>query len=173
MKDAHCAEEEGKLTNFTHSMDTAVHAYQHGETIVQARLNNFFFADSILLLSWAAVFAGSPNNCKSFVLAWLGALSFILGVVWWILGIRHRKFLYLHTDIIRGIEQRVPKGQRVHDRISQLQEGKRLEVEIGNMSKHVRLSAIERFIRSRNLGILVPFVMAMWSLGLFIVSLCI
>jgi len=158
---------EDKLVN---SLNSTVQEYQHAETIVQARLNNFFFADSILLLSWAAVFAGSSINCKSFVLAWLAALSLILGIFWGILGIRHSKFLYLHSDIIRQIEQRLPEIYRVHDRITQLQEGRLVEIQIDETKKGLKLSSTERFIRSRNLGILIPSVMAIWSLGLFIVS---
>jgi len=88
MNNAHSSEEPEKFVN---SMNSAVQEYQHAETIVQARLSNFFFADSILLLSWAAVFAGSSNNCKSFVLVWLALLSLILGIFWVILGIRHSK----------------------------------------------------------------------------------
>jgi len=167
MNNANPSEEPEKLVN---SMNSAVQEYQHAETIVQARLNNFFFADSILLLSWAAVFAGSSNNCKSFVLAWLAALSLILGIFWVILGIRHSKFLYLHSDITRQIEQCLPERYRVHDRITQLQEGQPLEIQIGKTNKKIKLSAVEKFIRSRNLGILIPLVMAVWSLGLLIVS---
>lgn len=152
------------------SMNSAVQEYQHAETIVQVRLNNFFFADSILLLSWAAVFAGSFINYKSFVLAWLATLSLILGIFWVILGFRHSKFLYLHSDIIRQIEQRLPETYRVHDRITQLQEGQLVEIQIGETNKGVKLSAIEKFIRSRNLGILIPFVMTVWSFGLLVVS---
>jgi hypothetical protein len=64
-------------------IDSAIRAYQHAEAIVQSRLYNFLFADSILLLSWAAVFAAaSPRVGKQLVLAALALLSTLLSMLW-------------------------------------------------------------------------------------------
>jgi hypothetical protein len=139
-------------------VDLAVREYQHAESIVQSRLYNFLFADSILILSWAALFSASPRPAGArWVLGSLALLSTLLSFFWTLMGWRHRKFLYLHTHIVRSLEDKLTAGLRVHDLITQLQEGSGVQVGMKGRQHTLQLSNIELFARSRNLGVLAPF----------------
>jgi hypothetical protein len=148
-------------------LDMAIRGFQHAENVIQARLSNFLFADSILFLSWAAVYAGSAQPPKKIVLVLLALLSALLGFLWTIAGCRHRKFLFVHTGIIAGVEALLPEQCRVHERITSLQIGK--SVTAGD--KSYKLNGLEAKACSRMIGILAPGLMTIISLLLIIVSL--
>ena len=143
-------------------LDVAIRAYQHAEAVIQARLYNFLFADSILLLSWAAVYAGADLPSKESVLISLALLSATLGLFWSILGLRHRKFLFVHTQIIDDIEQQLPIAWRVHERITLLQEGETVRAR----GHDYRLNLLDKAAKSRNLGVIAP--LAMTGVSIFL-----
>jgi hypothetical protein len=151
-------------------LDVAIRGYQHAEAVVQARLYNFLFADSILLLSWAAVYAGPSTKYEQNVLLILALLSAVLGLCWSIMGTRHRKFLFVNMQIIVDIEAPLPKELKVNDRIARLQNGEEVAVNTGE-ERRLQLTWLEKCARSRNLGIWAPRLMAAVSLFLVLVSL--
>ena len=147
-------------------LDVAIREYQHAEVVVQARLYNFLVADSMLLLSWAAVYASTTNAYKRWVLFALALLSMVLGLCWSVMGTRHRKFLSLHTQIVDDTERLLPPTWRLHDKITRLQNG---EMVIAG-GRRYRLTLPETLARSRHLGVVAPLAMALVSLVLLCVS---
>ena len=148
-------------------LDIAIRGYQHAEAVVQSRLYNFLFADSILLLSWASVYSGGTSSSKWLVLASLALLSAVLGICWSVLGLRHRKFLFVLTQVIDDIEKRLPLEWRVAERITMLQEGGKVKAR----GHDYELNWLEKSAKSRNLGVVAPLVMAAASLFLLCISL--
>ena len=147
--------------------DMAVRGYYHAETIIQARLYNFLFADSILLLSWAAVYSASTAKHQKEVLVVFSALSIILGLWLLLMGFRHRKFLFVHTKVITDVERLLPESYRIHAPITNLQE--RRTVRVG--ADDYKLTVFEAHARSRNFGIWAPAFMTVGSALLLRVSL--
>ena len=130
-------------------LDIAIREYQHAEIIVQARLSNFLFANSILLVAWATIFAGSETARRPLVLMALAVLSAVLGILWTVMGLRHRKFLFVHSEIIETVENKLPEEFRLHGPVTKLQAGEL----VATTKSSYRLSASERFARSRNVGV--------------------
>ena len=85
-----------------YAIDIATETFRNYEEIVQARLQNFLMADTILFAGWAAVFAEDANRRgpEAVVLVVLAFLSALLGVFWGIVGLRQRRFLDLQMDIL-------------------------------------------------------------------------
>ena len=153
------------------SIQAAVEEYQHAEIIVQTRLNNFLTADSILILSWVAVFASDQKLGGHWVLVGLSLLSTLLATFWTILGMRQKKFLALHDAIIFGLEQQSPKFWRLHDPIRQLQTGKKVTAKAGIRQIEIKLNWAEIMLGERNLGILAPLTIAIILGALMIISI--
>ena len=160
------APDDQQLNRLVTLFDLSFRGYCHAETIIQARLYNFLFADSILLLSWAAVFAANTTQHKREVLIVLSGLSVILGLWLLVMGCRHRKFLFVHTQIITEVEKLLPESYRIHAPITDLQNRK--AVSAG--SKEYRLNFLEAHSRSRNFGIWAPTFMTIGSVLLLRVS---
>ena len=149
-------------------VDIAIREYQHAEAVVQSRLYNFLFAESILLLSWAAVFATNDIKGRRIVLTVLALLATVLGIVWAFVGGRHKAFLQLHTHIVRTLELRLPAAMRIHEPISQLQDGAVLTIDD---RKTLAIGPLLRFFGERNLGTIAPLVMALGAAILLYVAL--
>lgn len=147
-------------------LDIAIREYQHAETIVQARLANFLFANSILLVAWATIFAGIDTPRRPLVLMSLAALSAVLGILWTGMGLRHRKFLFIHSEIIKTVESKLPEAFRLQGPVTTLQEGKTVTA----TEKSYQLSKFEMLARSRDVGVVASVSVTIMAVFLLLVS---
>jgi hypothetical protein len=146
-------------------VEWAVKNYHHAETITQTRLYNFLMADSILLLSWATIFAASgESRYRPFVLACLAVLSLAFSWAWAIFGRRHRKFLKLHIFAINRAASRHADLREFYDPGILLQMGQKVE--------GLELTKAEEMFGEQNLGVWAPGAFTVFSLILLVVSLC-
>ncbi len=145
-------------------IDLATNGFRHNEVIVQARLQNFLVADTILLASWAALFQGNPDSARVLVLIVVALLSITFSFCWTVLGLRHCQFLDLQMDIVCCLEEFLPDELRVTRLVKDLQDRekvplrctKRIEFMRNKPRDYVELSCLQKHLGSRNLLWLVP-----------------
>lgn len=135
------------------SVNLAAAGARHAEIVVQARLSNFLFADSILFLSWATVFATKEAGAREAVLVVFAGLSAGLSLVWMVLGWRQQKFLDLNFDLMAAHEQKLREDQRVNWWIWKLQHGQSVSTD---RVKSTRLRRPDTWVNSRSILVVAP-----------------
>lgn len=82
-----------------------VQLWAHAEQIRWTLLYNFLVASTILLLSWATIFASSGSSrIKTVVLIILCVVGFLLSMVWVALGRRGSSFVRMYTELGHQLE---------------------------------------------------------------------
>ena len=116
-------EQNTEINKISSILDSSRAGTRHAEMVTQTRLYNFLFCDSILILAWATVFSSSDGN-RSHVLVILSALSFILSVVYAVLGHRGDAFIKMHYDVDASLESRLPEEFQLTKYVMTLQQGR-------------------------------------------------
>ena len=122
------------------AINYAMSAAHEAEAIAQTRLNNILVGDSILLAT----------------------LSVAMSLLWAVQGLRERKVIALHWEIVQARESEIDSQARVNAPIVQLRDTGRTTVG----DKAFSLSWVERRISSRALLVLVPAAFFLMSLTL-------
>jgi hypothetical protein len=158
-----------------HALEIATNGFRHNEVIVQARMQNFLVADSILLLGWTTLYAGSQRAGWTWALAVLALLSLLLSLFWAVLGMRQGKFLKLQMDVVCRLEAELPEAFRITSPVRNLQDNKdavRLHTfGTGEEMDELRLTRAESQLKSRNLLVWTPLAFAATSVTLLLVTL--
>jgi hypothetical protein len=115
-----------ELNNLLTAIADAANWFRHAEIVVQQRFYNFLMAESILLLAAAAVLASDSLISRRVFVGTLASVGIVLSIAWTILGIRQKKFVDLHMDIIENLERQIDsqyKVLRVATPIAELRRG--------------------------------------------------
>ena len=146
---------------------TAHGDYCHAETIIQSRLYNYLIAVSVLFLSWAAVFASRVPG-RAPILVVLAMLSLLLSVGWTVLGLRARKFLELHRDIMLSLEEKLPTELRVWYRVAEFQKNGNFQLlsQVLREKGPDKVTYAESKVTARWIPVAAPFAFALASLVL-------
>ena len=146
------------------SIDLAIRGYQNSETQIQSRLNNYFFAASILLLAWVTIYASQANITRIIVLIILSVLGFLISVLWLLLSLRQNLFMEVSNDNIIYLESLTNKNEfKIFSRLINLQKGK--EVKLFTERKIIKLGFWETKINSRSL---VRYSLTIFGIAFFI-----
>ena len=87
-------------------------AVTHSEQVRWTRLNTLLVVNSILVVAWAAVFAGTQDFAhKSWLLTLLCLPGVVFGVLWAFLGSRSSRYLEAFHRKAEEIETRFPQDQ--------------------------------------------------------------
>jgi len=127
------------------------------ENISWTRTTNFLFANSILMLAWATIFAGSRIHGTGYFLTLLALLGFLLSVLWAPFGSRSRKYLNRYREIGGALEQDVPPP---------LCDGPL------NAGANFKFLRFEGMCRSQTLIVVVPLLFAAAFLFILLKSFC-
>jgi hypothetical protein len=161
--------QEPTLNELLIVLDSARQDARHSEMVTQTRLYNFLFGDSIVILAWATIFVASNRpHYAALVLLMLAFLSFILAVLYGILGNRGDKFIRMQFRVISNIEAKIPKHLRTTRHTVMLQRGEPYDDSDENP---IELSWIEKStVVGHHLLWLVPYSFAVVSAVLFYIS---
>jgi len=129
------------------ALQIAYQLYEHGESLVQARMQSFLFMMTVLLLCWATLYSSSfKPRIILFVLSLAGFLLSASFAVW---GRRADKFMGLYRDRILFLERDLPDTLKMMHPIAELQEHgeatrpfKQDKVKFNWFEKHVRAGVI-------------------------------
>ena len=138
--------------------DVLASLVMHSEQVRWTRLSNLLVVNSILVVAWAAVFAGTSGfPYKPFLLTLLCLPGTVFGVLWAFLGSRSSKYLDDFHNKAEELENGFPEQQA---RPFQLSEETRKTVRKGS----------GRFTTSKWIVTWIPVIFSLLFLGLGVAS---
>lgn len=140
-----------------------------GEATVQQRYYNFLVADSVLLLSWATLYASHDQRSwsRTAVLIVLATLSSLFAAMWTIGGSRWRRYVNLQWDLATNLERLLPIQFRFGAKVDELRQHRSVK---GPSGREYRIRWLERRVTVNRLLVWTPFAFGIVSLLLIVAS---